>query len=219
MDADEIKKELHKAILEGDHNKTQELAKEIIKLNLDITDILHNSMVPAMDEVGELFEKKEYFIPELLISARAMEMALNVLKPYLKVDEEISGGKVVIGTVEGDIHDIGKNIIKYFLEGAGFQVIDLGKEVKVEKFIKTIQKEKADILAMSALITTTMPRFKEVIDQIKKAGLRDKIKIMVGGAPVTPEFAKRIGADAYGEDAPKAVQIARNFITELREQG
>ncbi|MFX0141010.1 MAG: corrinoid protein [Candidatus Hodarchaeota archaeon] len=219
MSIEQIKKDLHEAILTGNQNKAIELAKKIIAQKLDIPSILQGSMVPAMDEVGELFEKKEYFIPELLISARAMESALKLLKPYLKVDEEVSAGKVVLGTVQGDIHDIGKNIVKYFLEGAGFTVIDLGKEVTAEKFIETIQKEKVDILAMSALITTTMPYFKKVVDELKQTKLRDKVKVMVGGAPVTPEFAKRVGADAYAEDAPKAVQIARNFITELREKG
>ncbi|MHA1301177.1 MAG: corrinoid protein [Candidatus Helarchaeota archaeon] len=219
MDADQIKKELHDAIVSGNHIKAIELAKSVIKQKLDITSILQDSMVPAMDEVGELFEKKEYFIPELLISARAMESALKVLKPHLKVDQEVNAGTIVVGTVKGDIHDIGKNLVKYFLEGAGFRVIDLGKEVTVQQFINAIKKEKAEVLAMSALITTTMPYFKKVIDGLKQANLRDKVKVMVGGAPITPEFAKRVGADAYGEDAPKAVRIARDFITELREQG
>jgi len=219
MDADQIKKELHDAIVSGNHIKAIELAKSVIKQKLDITSILQDSMVPAMDEVGELFEKKEYFIPELLISARAMESALKVLKPHLKVDQEVNAGTIVVGTVKGDIHDIGKNLVKYFLEGAGFRVIDLGKEVTVQQFINAIKKEKAEVLAMSALITTTMPYFKKVIDGLKQAKLRDKVKVMVGGAPITPEFAKRVGADAYGEDAPKAVRIARDFITELREQG
>ena len=219
MDSDQIKKELHEAIVKGKHNKAAEIAKKIIELKLGINDILQDSMVPAMDKVGELFENMEYFIPELLVSARAMETALKILKPFMKVDEEISAGTVVLGTVKGDIHDIGKNILKYFLEGAGFKVIDLGKEVTVEKFIATIKKEKAEILAMSALITTTMPYFKKVIEGLNDAKLRDKVKIMVGGAPVTLEFAKRVGADGYADDAPKAVKIARTFITELRERG
>ncbi|MHA1378624.1 MAG: cobalamin B12-binding domain-containing protein [Candidatus Helarchaeota archaeon] len=218
MNTEQIKKELHAAIVSGNHIEAAKLAKKIIEQKIEINSILQESMVPAMDEVGELFEKKEYFIPELLISARAMESALKILKPHIKIDEEIIAGTIIVGTVQGDIHDIGKNLVKYFLEGAGFKVIDLGKEVTVEKFIAAIKKEKADILAMSALITTTMPYFKKVIEGLKTANLRDKVKVMVGGAPVTPEFAKRVGADAYGEDSAKAVRIARNLITELKEK-
>ena len=210
---------LSEAIIKGDQATAVEVTRSALEEGMAPETILEEGLIAGMNIIGVRFKANEVYIPEVLIAARAMKMAMEVLEPKLAEAGIEPVGKAMIGTVQGDLHDIGKNLVRYFMEGAGFKVVDLGKEVTVEKFIEGIKKEKADILAMSALITTTMPYFKKVIESLKKVGLRDKVKVMVGGAPVTPEFAKIVGADAYGEDAAKAVKIARNLIEELREKG
>ncbi len=219
LDKSELFKALSEAIIKGDQNTAEELAQKSIKNSINPIETLQNCLIPAMDIVGQKFENQEFFLPEILIAARAMEHALNVLKPEIEArrKQEKSPEKeitVVIGTVKGDIHDIGKNLVKFFMEGAGFKVFDLGKEVSAETFIQAIKKRNADILCMSALISTTMPYFRTVIKKLEEEGLRDKIKVMVGGAPVTEEYAKKVKADAYAEDAFKAVQIARALLEE-----
>ena len=165
-----------------------------------------------MSEVGRLFEEGEYFVPEMLVSARAMQEGLAVLKPALASGNVKAVGKVVIGTVQGDLHDIGKNLVSMMLEGAAFEVHDLGADVSPEKFIEGIRSSGAQIVAMSALLTTTMGNMKTTIQAIEAAGLRDKVKIMVGGAPLSDQFAAQIGADGYSMDASRAVVLARNLI-------
>jgi 5-methyltetrahydrofolate--homocysteine methyltransferase len=174
--------------------------------------ILNEGMISAMSEVGQLFEEGEYFVPEMLISARAMQAGLSVLKPHLVASGVEPLGTVIVGTVQGDMHDIGKNLVTMMLEGAGFEVIDLGVDVKPERFIQAIQENKPQVVAMSALLTTTMPKMAVTIDAIREAGILDSVKIMVGGAPVTPEFAEKIGANGYAADASQAATLAKSFL-------
>jgi methanogenic corrinoid protein MtbC1 len=169
-------------------------------------------MIPAMDEVGRLFEAQDYFIPELLLSGRAMKAALEPLRPLLAASGAQPTGRVVIGTVKGDLHDIGKNLVGSMLEGAGFEVFDLGIDVPVEKFVDAVKTRTPDILALSALLTVTMPEMKKTIEAIGEAGIRGQIKIIVGGAPVTREFADAVGADGYGDNASSAVTLARALL-------
>ena len=169
-------------------------------------------MIPAMSEVGRRFEEHEYFVPEMLIAARAMKAGLAVLKPLMTGDQETSMGRVLIGTVTGDLHDIGKNLVSAMLEGAGFEIIDLGVNVPPRKFIDAIRERQPQIVALSALLTTTMVGIKTTIDAIKEAGLRDQVKIMIGGAPTTQQFADEIGADGYSPNANGAVGVAKHFL-------
>jgi 5-methyltetrahydrofolate--homocysteine methyltransferase len=219
MGKDELYKALSEAIITGDQEKSQELAQQSIKDKINPTDTLKECLILAMDVVGKKFESQEFFLPEILIAARAMEHALDILKPAIEArrkEEKLAEKQIVVvlGTVKGDIHDIGKNILKFFMEGAGFKVIDLGKEVSAEIFIQAIKENHADLLCMSALISTTMPYFRHVIEKLEEVGIRAKVKVMVGGAPVTEEYAKKSKADAYAEDAIKAVQIARLLVEE-----
>ena len=168
-------------------------------------------MVPAMDEVGRRYEEEEYFVPELLLSARAMKGSLELLRPLLAERGAKPTGTVAIGTVKGDLHDIGKNLVASLLEGGGFEVIDLGADVPPEKFIEAIREKGAQIVCLSALLTVTMPSMKTTIEALKQAGLRDQVKVLVGGAPVTQQYANDIGADGYGESASNAVALARRM--------
>ncbi|MEJ5201793.1 MAG: corrinoid protein [Anaerolineales bacterium] len=207
---------LLQAIYDGiiDGNKDQVTAKvqEALDNGLPPETILNQGMVAAMAEVGRLFEEGEYFVPEMLVAARAMQAGLALLKPKLVQADVKAAGKVVAGTVKGDLHDIGKNLVCMMLEGASFEIIDLGSDVSPERFVEAVQAYQADIVAMSALLTTTMPNMKVTIDALKAAGLRDKVKVMVGGAPVTPEFAREIGADGTAPDASQAVTLAKSLI-------
>jgi methylmalonyl-CoA mutase cobalamin-binding domain/chain len=166
-------------------------------------------MIPAMDEVGRRFECSEYFVPELLISARAMKAALELIRPLLTARGDKPVGRVAIGTVKGDLHDIGKNLVASLLEGGGFEVIDLGVNVSPEKFIATVKEKHANIIAMSALLTTTMPAMKMTIEALKQAGIREQVKVLIGGAPITQRYAEEIGADGYSENAVGAVALAK----------
>lgn len=204
--------ELYDAILKGDNKSAVAAMKVAIEEKCSPTDVVLNYMIPAMDEVGRRFACEEYFVPEMLLSARAMKGALALIQPLLTAGGAKPRGRVVIGTVKGDLHDIGKNLVGVMLEGAGFQVADLGTDVPPEKFVAAALDEKTDIVCLSALLTVTMPAMKTVIDALSTAGIRDKVKVMVGGAPVTQQFADEIGADAYGQDASVAVALARQFL-------
>jgi 5-methyltetrahydrofolate--homocysteine methyltransferase len=204
--------EIFEAILEGQQKKAVEKVNQALAENIDPSVILNEGMVKAMAEVGRLFEEGEYFVPEMLIAARAMQNGLAVLKPHLAQADVKSSGKVVAGTVKGDLHDIGKNLVAMMLEGAAFEIIDLGSDVSPEKFVEAVRSSGADIVAMSALLTTTMPNMKTTIEALEAAGLRDKVKVIVGGAPLTPEYAKQIGADGYASDASRAVNLAKSMI-------
>lgn len=200
------------AILDGDASGVKDNVQACLSEGSTAADILNEIMIPAMKQVGQLYEEGEYFIPEMLISARAMKEGLVILKPHLMASNVQSRGKVAIGTVQGDLHDIGKNLVAVMLEGAGFEVMDLGIDVPAEKFVEIARDRSVDILAMSALLTTTMPKMQEVMEALKSAGVRDQIKVMVGGAPVTENYAAKIGADGYSEDASKAVFLANSLM-------
>lgn len=203
--------QLREAILKGDSKAALAVTREAIAENVDPLELVTKHMVPAMDEVGRRFECQEYFVPELLIAARAMKGALELIRPLLTASGAPSAGSVVIGTVRGDLHDIGKNLVASMLEGAGFDVFDLGTDVTPQKFLTEAKAKKAKIVALSALLTTTMTSMKTTIEEFKKEGVRDQFKFMIGGAPVTQEYAEQIGADAYGENANSAVSLARKL--------
>jgi 5-methyltetrahydrofolate--homocysteine methyltransferase len=209
---DETLKSLFDAILDGDVETARSNVQKALDAQLNPTNILNDGMIAAMREVGSRFEAGEYFVPEMLISARAMQSGMALLKPHLQQTDVKSSGKVVIGTVKGDLHDIGKNLVTLMLEGAGFEVKDLGVDVPVEKFVRAAQEEKPDIVAMSALLTTTMQMMRQTVEALVEAGLRDKIKIIVGGAPVTEAFASEIGADGFSQDASRAVSVAKSLV-------
>lgn len=204
--------ELYEAILAGKLAPAVEITKKAVAEGLSPNVIINDYMVKAMEEIGRRFEEGKVFVPNLLISARAMRGALDILKPLLKGDPTVFLGKIAIGTVKGDLHDIGKNLVASMFEGCGFEVINLGVDVDSDKFVQSIQENNVDIVCMSALLTTTMNYMKEVIAAIESAGFRDKVKIMVGGAPVNDTFAKVIGADAYTSNANAAVAKAKELI-------
>lgn len=207
----EIEK-IFEGILDGNSKLVVEMINQAIEAGIAPASILNDGMIAAMAEVGKLFEEGEYFVPEMLIAARAMQKGLDVLKPYLSEDDVQSPGKVVIGTVKGDLHDIGKNLVAMMLEGAAFEVIDLGTDVSPERFIEAAKSNNAQIIAMSALLTTTMPNMKNTIEALKEVGMRDKVKVLIGGAPITQSYADQIGADGFAEDASRAVAKAKILL-------
>jgi len=205
--------EIYTAVMDGKNAIVQEKVQASLAAGVPATSILNDGMIAAMSEVGRLFEEGEYFVPEMLISARAMQAGLVLLKPSLKEADFKSRGKVVVGTVKGDLHDIGKNLVAMMLEGAGFEIIDLGTDVTAEKFVAAIRENDAQMVAMSALLTTTMLAMASTIDFLKEAGVRDQVKIMVGGAPVTEDYARQIGADGFARDASRAVALAKSLAS------
>ena len=204
--------DLRQSVIDGEMNVTQELVQKTLADKMSPEQILKEGLISAMAEVGRKFEGGEFFVPEMLISARAMKSGLALLRPHLIAANVQSVGKVVIGTVQGDLHDIGKNLVRMMLEGAGFEIIDLGTDVKPDTFVAAVQEHQPQLLGMSALLTTTMLGMKATIEALEEAGLRDAVKIMVGGAPVTAAFAEQIGADAYAPDAATAVDVARGLV-------
>jgi 5-methyltetrahydrofolate--homocysteine methyltransferase len=203
---------LYDAILDGDEKATLQLTREALDEAADPTMLISRWMIPAMDEVGRRFEAQDYFIPEMLMAGRAMKAALDLLRPLLKASGAQPTGRVVLGTVKGDLHDIGKNVVGSMLEGAGFEVLDAGIDVPPEKFIEAVKSHNAGILALSALLTVAMPEMKKVVEACQQAGIRSRIKIIIGGAPITQSFANEIGADGYGENAGSAVTVARSLL-------
>lgn len=203
---------LYDAILDGNLSGAKEYVQAALDAGIEPGQILADGMIAAMKEVGKRYEEGDFFVPEMLIAARAMQAGLLILKPLLMSSDVKSAGKIVIGTVRGDLHDIGKNLVAVMLEGGGFDVKDLGVDVHPDKFIDSIISEGADIIALSALLTTTMPNIKATIEAIQAAGLRDKVKIMIGGAPVTQDYADQIGADGYSSDASRAVTLAMALL-------
>ena len=203
---------LAKAIDEGDREKTLQITNEAISAGANPQDIIVHGLQAGMGVVGEKFSNGEYFLPDMLMAARAMKAALEILGPSLEETGIPTIGKVVIGTVEGDMHDIGKNVVATFLSGNGFEVFDLGLNVPVTKFVEEVNEKKPDILGMSSLLTTTMPVMGKVIKTLEEAGLRTNVKVIVGGAPVTQDYANFIGADAYAHDGGKAVPVCRQLL-------
>ena len=207
---------IYNGVLDGNAPQVQKGVKDALEAGKDPAVVLNESMIAAMAEVGRRFEEGEYFVPEMLISARAMQSGLALLKPHLAQADVKSAGKVVIGTVKGDLHDIGKNLVAMMMEGAGFEIVDLGTDVSAEKFVQAVKEQTTTgepvILAMSALLTTTMPNMKLIIEAVSAAGMRGSVKIMIGGAPVTETYAEQIGADGYASDASRAVARAKALI-------
>ena len=216
MSAEEIKKQLYENIFSGDFELTGGIAVKAVEENMDPLIIINETLVPAIELVGEKFSKKEYFLPDLMRSASAMKNAIEVFEKEIKTKgiERKTMGKVIIGTVKGDIHEIGKSIVSSLLTAKGFEVVDLGVDVDSETFIKNVINEKADILGMSALLPITMPYQGKVIEDLKLKNLRNKVKVMVGGSPVTKEHADRIGADGYADNAVSAVKLAEKLMQE-----
>lgn len=202
--------ELYDAIVRGDAPAAVAATRRLLDSGAAALEVVHREMVPAMDEVGRRFECEEYFVPQLLLSARAMKGALELLRPLLAAASTQTAGRAAIGTVKGDLHDIGKNIVGAMLEGAGFEVLDLGVDVAPERFVEAVRSG-AGVVCLSALLTTTMPSMKATVEALEAAGLRRHAAVLIGGAPVTQRFAEEIGADAYGENAAQAVALARRL--------
>jgi 5-methyltetrahydrofolate--homocysteine methyltransferase len=203
---------LYDAIINGDQRASIAITQEAIENKVDAMELVTGYMVPAMDEVGKRFECEDYFVPELLLAARAMKGSLEILRPLLAAAGARMAGRVVIGTVKGDLHDIGKNIVAAMLEGGGFEVIDLGADVPPQRFVDSIRECNPQLVCLSALLTVTMPSMKTTIEALTAAGVRDSVKVLVGGAPLTAEFARQIGADGFGENASAAVSLARKLM-------
>ncbi len=214
MEKEEHLQRMEKAIIEGDRDQAQALAKEAVEKKMDLIEVIEKGYVPGIQIVGEMWEKGEYFLPELITSAECMKAAMGVLQPELEKAQisTKSKAKVVIGTVEGDIHDIGKNLVSSMLSANGFEVFDLGADVKLEKFVEMAVEKDADFICLSALLTTTMLGQKRVVEILKEKNLEGRIKVMVGGAPVNQKWADDIGADGYAENAMAAVKIAQRLI-------
>ena len=202
---------LYDSILTGDDKTSVSITEEALVVNTDPLELVTGYMVPAMDEVGKRFEEEEYFIPELLLSARAMQKSLALIRPKLVETGAEPAGRVAIGTVKGDLHDIGKNLVCSMLEGGGFEVYDLGVDVASDKFVAAIKENNINLICLSTLLTTTMPAMKTIIEDLKVAGVRDQVKVLIGGAPITQDFAEEIGADFYGDNARTAVTLARQL--------
>ena len=203
--------ELANAVQNGDDDEAVQMVKEALAEGVPALKILDEALVPGIQQLGELFKDGEVFLPEVLIACRAMDRGVSELKPYLTSGEVHKKGKVIIGTVEGDLHDIGKNIVRLMLECAGFDVVDLGVDVPATAFVNAVKEHSPDIVAMSALLTITMTNMPEVIDLLEKAGLRESVRVMIGGAPITREYADQIGAEGFAEDCASAVQEAERL--------
>ena len=216
MSKEEILKSLYDETMVGNGPRVIELTNQGLAEGMSPDEILFEALIPSLEEVGARFERGDYFVPEMLIAGRAMSGALDILRPLLADTGAETVGTFLMGTVKGDVHDIGKNLVNIMLEGAGFQVIDLGVQVAPEKFVDAIKEHQPDVVGMSAFLTTTMPMFKVNIHEISKAGLRDDVIIMVGGAPVTQEYADVVGADGYAADASTAVRKAKELIAVKR---
>ena len=216
MTPEEILKGLYDNTLIGNAPEVKDLTNAGLAEGLEPESMLYDALIPSLEEVGARFERGDFFVPEMLIAARAMQGALDILRPLLAETGAQTVGTYVMGTVKGDVHDIGKNLVNIMLEGAGFTVHDLGVNVAPEVFIDAINEHKPDIVGFSAFLTTTMPMFKANINALEKAGIRDNVIVMVGGAPVTQEYADKVGADAYAPDASTAVRMAKDLIQKKR---
>src|ERR1700760_3105344 len=217
MTTEELLTELYDKTLVGNKPAVLELTNQGLAQGLGPETLLYEALIPSLEEVGARFERGDFFVPEMLIAGKAMAGALDILRPLLAETGAQTIGKIVMGTVKGDVHDIGKNLVNIMFEGAGFEVIDLGVQVAPEKFLDAIREHQPDIVGFSAFLTTTMPMFKANINALEKAGLRDEVIVMVGGAPVTQEYADAVGADGYAADASTAVRLAKDLIQHRRQ--
>ncbi len=210
-----ILKELVRSVVEMDEEGAVKAAEEALEFKIDAYEAIMEGLAKGMEIVSDKYEREEYFVPEILICSDAMYAAMDILKPQIKPESVGTPAKVVIGVVEGDIHDIGKNIVRIMMEGAGFEVFDLGRDVPLRNFISKAEEVDADIIGMSTLMSTTMRGMKDVIEILEEEGLRDKYKVIVGGGPISLSFADKIGADGYGDDASEAVRMAKKFAAEM----
>lgn len=204
--------EINRAVVAGNRDETVAKVERAIQEGIPPEDILRTALISAMSEVGDKFEQGEFYVPEMLVAARAMQSGMTLLRPLLIESEIQPAGKVVIGTVKGDLHDIGKNLVAMMLEGAGFEIIDLGTDVRPEKFAAAVRENTPDIVGMSALLTTTMPEMKNTIEALEDVGVRSDVKVIIGGAPVTDSYAEKIGADGFAADASRAVKLAQGLM-------
>jgi 5-methyltetrahydrofolate--homocysteine methyltransferase len=203
---------IQESVIEGRHREIESLVREICKTGISPDTVIQEGLIAAMDVVGRRFSAGEIFVPEMMVSAMTMKLGLNIVKPLLTGNAGAPKGIVLMGTVKGDLHDIGKNIVIMMLEGAGFQVIDLGVDIDAERVVAKVIEIRPQVLGLSSLLTTTLPEMKRVIEELRARGLRDRVKVMVGGAPVDAAFAEKIGADGYGKDAAQAMALARSFV-------
>ena len=210
----DILETIKKMVVDGKFNEIEEQVQRAVDAGTDMNRLINDALISAMDIVGKRFADGDIYVPEMLVSATTMKRGLNIIKPLLQSGETENRGTIVMGTVKGDLHDIGKNLVTMMMEGAGFRIIDLGVDVKIDNLVATLKKEKADILGLSALLTTTMPEMQNVIEVLKSEGLRDHVKVIVGGAPIDQGFAAKIGADGFGKDAVAAVQLVRRLMSE-----
>ena len=201
-------------VIDGKFKDIEEAVQQAVDAGTDLNRLINDALISAMDVVGKKFADGSIYVPEMLVSATTMKRGLDIIKPLLTSGENQDRGTIVMGTVKGDLHDIGKNLVIMMMEGAGFKIIDLGVDVKIENLIESLKTEKADILGLSALLTTTMPEMQNVIEALEEAGLREQIKVIVGGAPIDQAFADTIGADGFGKDAVEAVQLCRDLVAD-----
>ena len=214
--------ELFEAIVVGDRSRAATFAQQALDEGTEPAIVIAQSLMPAMEEVGRLFMADEYFLPEMMMSSDAMNAALTIVRPLVAAGTFETQGKVVLGTVQGDLHDLGKNIVKMMLEGASFEVVDAGIDVPPTRFVELVRTEKPDVIGLSALLTTTMPYMRDVIISLREAGLRDQVRVVIGGGPVTLDYADDIGADGYAPDAPQAVTLVKGLMGlggKLQKQG
>ena len=205
-------------VVDGKFEDIEEQVQRAVDTGTDLNRLINDALISAMDIVGKRFADGDIYVPEMLVSAKTMKLGLNIIKPLLQSGETENRGTIVIGKVKGDLHDIGKNLVTMMMEGAGFKIIDLGVDVKIEDLIDTVKKEQVDVLGLSALLTTTMPEMQNVIEALEEAGLRNQVKVIVGGAPIDQGFADKIGADAWGQDAMDAVDKAEGLMAEKAGQ-
>jgi 5-methyltetrahydrofolate--homocysteine methyltransferase len=208
----DILEKIYSGVLEGDLQAVKENVRSGLDAGINPEEILNDALIPAMDQVGQFFEAGDYFVPEMLVAARSMQGGMEILKPLLVAADIKPLGKIVAGTVKGDLHDIGKNLVCMMLEGAGFEIIDLGVDVSAEEFVKSVMENNANIVALSALLTTTMQNMKSIIELFEETGFRSNVNIMVGGAPLTHAYAESIRADGFAPDASRAVSLAKSMV-------
>lgn len=213
MEKEELFRQIADAVVEMEEDTVEELAQQSLTAGIDAYETIDSGLAKGMERAGQLFDEEEYFVPELLMCSDAMNVGIDVLKPHLKSENVSKKGKVVIGVVEGDTHDIGKNLVRLMMETGGFEVLDLGRDIPPAEFVSKAEEYGADIIGIATLMTTTMPGMKEVVDILADKGIRDKFKVIVGGGPISPAFAKKIGADGYARNAADAVKVAEKLLS------
>ncbi|WP_027407411.1 corrinoid protein [Anaerovibrio sp. RM50] len=213
MEKEELFRQIADAVVEMEEDTVEELAQQSLEDGIDAYETIDSGLAKGMERAGQLFDEEEYFVPELLMCSDAMNVGIDVLKPHLKSENVSKKGKVVIGVVEGDTHDIGKNLVRLMMETGGFEVLDLGRDIPPAEFVSKAEEYGADIIGIATLMTTTMPGMKEVVDILADKGIRDKFKVIVGGGPISPAFAKKIGADGYARNAADAVKVAEKLLS------